>query len=684
MSRGWTTASDVEVTLARDVASTLVGLAKTSGDICQIFEGLALAVGAPRATAPRGERHHAALKHLLRKHPQLSRIDVTRAFPESTGDLTANVFGQLFQEISALRGEAVQHGVVSTPPVLALDMVALATSHWVSDRLSTRPESLAQVIGGSQTPSKATVGAIASALDEVVWYDPCVGGGVFPVAILILLRRLGVRPSQSLFSRLLASDRDPLAVAVARTRVLLAAATILGKPYSRLRNELLLEFRVEDSLTRLCETLPLDLAIHVGAQGPHADLVIGNPPYVRGDRLSGPMKDFLRNAFPSIAGGTVDLYTYFIAHGLLALRDRGILCYVSPASFQRSQYGKKTREFIARSGGVVALFDFDELPVFEGASVHASVYAIRKNQPQGPAMAHVFTDLPPEEPILKRLRDAMTVPPANISPHGWYLGDDDVNELLALLRRRGTPLIRYAGQILSGIKTGYQRAYIISAAQAAELAADPSSRRFLRPLLRPVSIRRWKTNWDGSHLIFVRKGETLPAGCSLIHHFQRYEAVLSARSDVKGHPTWYGLRECSYYEAFLEPKIVFPDIATECRFAVDSSGFFVPDGAFVLPRADYYLTALLNSCVGRFYFRARCNTIGNPQQGGRLRFKKTYVEDFPVPAPEATVHRAEIEDLSRRLAAGETPGSIREKLDELALDVYQLPQEHERILLENT
>src|SRR5207249_1635373 len=69
------------------------------------------------------------------------------------------------------------------------------------------------------------------------------------------------------------------------------------------------------------------------------DIVVANPPYVRADRISDHNKLYLKRRYPTVAGGSVDLYNYFIAHGLLALRENGILCYVSPASFQKSKYG---------------------------------------------------------------------------------------------------------------------------------------------------------------------------------------------------------------------------------------------------------------------------------------------------------------------------------------------------------
>ncbi len=257
--------------------------------------------------------------------------------------------------------------------------------------------------------------------------------------------------------------------------------------------------------------------------------------------------------------------------------------------------------------------------------------------------------------------------------------------MLDSLRRHAVPLGQYAGGIFSGIKTGHKQAYYFSRATAEHLYTDEKSWLFIKPLLRPVSIRAWRANWDGTYMALIKKGEVVPPELLLMRHLKVYEAELRRRSDVQGHPTWYGLRACDYYSLFEKPKIIFPDIASECRFAMDTEGYFVPDGAFMLPLEDYYLLGLLNSCVGRFYFRARCNSIGNVQDGGRLRFKKTYVEDFPVPHVGGTkaALQEEVAYLAQLLALGRAVGDAVSRINILALELYNVPASLRHAFLEN-
>jgi hypothetical protein len=117
---------------------------------------------------------------------------------------------------------------------------------------------------------------------------------------------------------------------------------------------------------------------------------------------------------------------------------------------------------------------------------------------------------------------------------------------------------------------------------------------------------------------------------------------------------------------------------------MDTGGFFVSDGAFMIPKNDYFLLGILNSCIGRFYFRATCNSIGNPQEGGRLPFKKTYVENFPIPKPlqETTTLRNEIACLAHSLANDQPVDNAVQRIDELSLELYRVPEQYRQIIRE--
>lgn len=656
------------------------------------MEDLALYLAASATDSPTNIHLIKWLDTLQHEFPALTGVKLSQFFPDEITDLTFNFFSRLAYELEVVRGDPISHGVVGTPAILAMDMASLAATLWLIGQIEMSEEDLCTVIFGLRAATMVEQETISRILSKATWYDPCIGGGVFPVAILLLLARLGVVPNREQLSKIRGGDRDPVTVTASYIRMALAVSSITGKPYADARKMLPRMFRVGNSLERYSEQgrqwpklfseqngVPVDYEDEMPV-----DIVVTNPPYVRADRLSDRDKLYLKKNYPSVAGGSVDLYNYFIAHGLLALREKGILCYVSPASFQKSKYGLNTRKYIRSQGNTRVLFDFNELPIFNGASVHASVYAIVKSQPQSAARAYVFDSLPQHKPLLYGLERSVAIPATNIGISGWHTSRSEFEATLKILYKDSVPLIDYAGHILSGIKTGYRKAFLLSRIEAELIQRDERSAEFIKPLLLPVNIRTWRSDWKGTHLIFIRKGELVPAESSLMQHLSVHEKALRQRSDIQGHPTWYGLRECTYEHLFTQPKIIFPDIASSCRFALDTQGFYISDGAFMIPRVDYFLLGVLNSCIGRFYFRIFCNSIGNPQDGGRLRFKKTYVEEFPLPRPvlATALLREEIEQLARSLTTDRPATGAEERIDELSLELYNIPEQYQQLVRE--
>ena len=86
------------------------------------------------------------------------------------------------------------------------------------------------------------------------------------------------------------------------------------------------------------------------------------------------------------------------------------------------------------------------------------------------------------------------------------------------------------------------------------------------------------------------------------------------------------LRSCDYYSDFEKPKIIFPDIAARPRFALTNTGEFTDTTVFFIPTDDMYLLSLLNSKLLLYFMQLTSATI----RGGFLRFKRQYVEPFPV------------------------------------------------------
>jgi hypothetical protein len=126
------------------------------------------------------------------------------------------------------------------------------------------------------------------------------------------------------------------------------------------------------------------------------------------------------------------------------------------------------------------------------------------------------------------------------------------------------------------------------------------------------------------------------------------------------------LRACDYYARFSEPKIIYPDIATSCRFTLDRDGYFGTNTTYFIPGDDLYLLGILNSRLASRYFSHVCAGL---EGGGTvyLRFFGQYLNDFPIRTIDFT-NRADVArhdrmvslvkpmlDLHKRVAAEQVP-----------------------------
>ncbi len=116
---------------------------------------------------------------------------------------------------------------------------------------------------------------------------------------------------------------------------------------------------------------------------------------------------------------------------------------------------------------------------------------------------------------------------------------------------------------------------------------------------------------------------------TLADHLIKYEGEAKKRAD-KG-DFWWELRPCDYYDYFEGPKIVYPEIAMESRFAFDNTGAYPIKTIFTIPLEDKFLLAVLNSKLSFEYLKNTCSVLGDIEKRGRLLLQLIYLEKLPIP-----------------------------------------------------
>ena len=294
----------------------------------------------------------------------------------------------------------------------------------------------------------------------------------------------------------------------------------------------------------------------------------------------------------------------------------------------------------------------------------------------------------------------------SISQEQDELPDDDVwnieqLEVLQLLKKVNGNLIETEtlseytdGSIYNGIKTAFNEAFVINENTKTNLVtATPSCVQFIKPFLRGKDIK--KNAISDSHLFVIyipsgwtnrNRGEEEPLPYfsknfpAIYAHLKTYELQLKSRKDQGNY--WWELRPCVFEADFLKTKIVYPDIANECDFALDHNGYYPDMTTFFIPLNDLYLIGVLNSTISYFFFSKKSAEV----RGGYLRFKKQYTEKLPIRIPSEK-QRSEVvrkvQEVMERKAKGKDTAFLELEIDKLVYQIYGLTDEEIRRLEEN-
>jgi hypothetical protein len=355
--------------------------------------------------------------------------------------------------------------------------------------------------------------------------------------------------------------------------------------------------------------------------------VIGNPPYVRQEEL-GPFKTHFATTYSETYDGTADLYVYFYQQGLQLTRAGGHMSYIVTNKWMRSGYGQRLRAYFAEEQVLKRIIDFGHAPIFEDADVFPCILILEKPQPQEGQDSQTVRQVqvlnfPREEldTVVQRKRSlasyvqqhSRTLLHSRFSDAAWNLEAEEVDNLLAKIRRIGVPLTEFAGvKPYRGILTGFNEAFLIDTVTKDRLLHDDARcGEVIKPYLRGQDIKRWTPEWADLWMIVLKSssdyswpwsslpGEAEAEDCfrrtypALYQWMKPLEDKLRTRQD-KGR-YWWELRSCAYYHIFEQPKILYQEIQFHPSYCVDTTGRFSNNKVFSLATTDQYLLAVLNS-----------------------------------------------------------------------------------------
>ncbi len=419
------------------------------------------------------------------------------------------------------------------------------------------------------------------------------------------------------------------------------------------------------------------------------DVVIGNPPYIRHEALK-EFKPYLAERYTETAAGTADLYVYFVELGLALTKPQAQFVYILPNKWMRAGYGANLRSYLQQQQ-IVNIVDFGDLPVFEEATTYPCILHLKKAEATTFFNTTAVNTLQFATGLANYIQQHTFEVDSTLLPNqGWTLTDAKTQRLLQKIKTAGVPLGEYVnGKIYYGIKTGLNEAFVIDHATKEQLIqADPAAAEIIKPFLAGRDIKRYKQPESDNYLILFPSGFTKTlvgkkleekaafkhmkaAYPSIMQHLAAHEEKARKRYDQGQY--WWELRACDYYEEFEKEKIVWPETSLDNQFCFVPENIHLNKTTFFIPLSDYYLLALLNSKLARFYF----SSIVSKMRGGYFSMSKAYAETIGIADGLSLFERiSSLAKLVIKMKAKEIESfEIESQIDNLVYSVYNLSEE---------
>jgi len=366
--------------------------------------------------------------------------------------------------------------------------------------------------------------------------------------------------------------------------------------------------------------------------------VVGNPPYVRQERIPNALMEEYRRRYNTIYD-RADLYVPFIERSLSLLAPGGRLGFICADRWMKNRYGGPLRCMVAEQFYLRGFVDMVDTPAFQAEVIaYPAIVVIGREKPGATRIA-VRPSIEPS--TLKTVAKAMTAAriPAECGvteiahvangAEPWML---DAPHQLRLVRRLESdyPTLEEAGcKVGIGVATGADQVFI---APFAKLDVEPDRK---LPIVMTRDILTGTVKWRGLGVInpFGPDGKLVPLRRypKLAAYLHQHGAAIKARHVSQKNPgNWYRTIDRIYPELVAKPKLLIPDIKGEAHIVFEEGKLYPHHNLYFITSDTWDLHALqavLLSEVTSLFI----GLYSTKMRGGFLRFQAQYLRRLRVP-----------------------------------------------------
>jgi hypothetical protein len=467
--------------------------------------------------------------------------------------------------------------------------------------------------------------------------EPSIGSGAFLVPaverLLDSAQRHG-RPLDDLGDAIRAYDLQPQNVSRCQT----LCATMLEVAGAS-----------SETATKLAHTWARQADFLLDREPVRADIVIGNPPYIRIEDLPGDVSAAYRRAWPTMMG-RADIYVGFFERSLGMLKPEGRIGFICADRWMRNQYGAALRKMVTCGFAVDAVWTMHDVDAFEAkVSAYPAITVLRRGK-QGPA---VVADTTAEFGAASAAKlaswsvadqSSLEFTASGVAAHRlphWFPGGEmwpsGSPGRLALIEHLNDHFASlhdpFTGTKVSiGVATGADEVYVVKDPTVVE-----SDR--LLPLSMVRDLVSGHFEWSGHYLVnpWAKDGSLVD-----LANFPRMEKyLLTAGPQLrdryvakKAPDAWHRTIDKVHEELLAKPKLLIQDMRTTINPVLEPGGHYPHHNLYYVV-SDFWDMEVLGGLLLSRVAQAFIEAYGVRMRGDTLRFQSQYLKRIRVPDPDS-------------------------------------------------
>lgn len=434
---------------------------------------------------------------------------------------------------------------------------------------------------------------------DVKLLDPACGDGRFlSYAAEALSRKLGKPISQVVSENIFGFDCDPIAIEKCRAQV--------GDANLFCGNSIDLDF----------------VSSHFGRY----DIVVGNPPYVRGQNLLATDRQHLENW--QFTKGNTDLYIAFMELAFRLIKPDGAVGYITPNSFLKNRSQKKFVDWLIQNHLIRSITDFKHYQVFPGVSTYCAILIGDKKPKQ-----FLLASWPTQDGQACDVKNYDGLSADNIAISNAQ------EKRIQHLKTRG-PKLRELARVSVGLATLADHVFFLSEYQEDGDYVVFEKHRIEKAVLKPcVKVGRLKSEQDlkerTRYIIYPYHpdGKPFTEGDlanhpGAYHYLRSQKSVLLHRDKGRLKYDWFLYGRSQGIKTLWGTKLLVPPIAKEPRFIYSDNPdlLFISGYAILNPKGTDLMTIKQN--LETEEFKEYLHLLSKDYQGGWKSCAKHMIHDF--------------------------------------------------------